>query len=71
VVRDDFSVNADDRFDEIDQAATDIEQSMQREFAALNSLVQTKLAAVERAQAEIVDRVAAAARRASKVPVTA
>jgi DnaK suppressor protein len=28
VVRDDFSVNADDRFDEIDQAATDIEQSM-------------------------------------------
>lgn len=28
VVREDFSVNADDRFDEIDQAATDIEQSM-------------------------------------------
>ena len=28
VVRDDFSVNSDDRFDEIDQAATDIEQSM-------------------------------------------
>jgi DnaK suppressor protein len=28
VVREDFSVNADDRFDEIDQAQTDIEQSM-------------------------------------------
>jgi DnaK suppressor protein len=28
VVREDFSVNSDDRYDEIDQAATDIEQSM-------------------------------------------
>ena len=28
VVREDFSVNADDRYDEIDQAAVDIEQSM-------------------------------------------
>jgi DnaK suppressor protein len=28
VVRDDFSVCADDRYDEIDQATTDIEQSM-------------------------------------------
>jgi len=28
VVREDFSVNSDDRFDEIDQATTDIEQSM-------------------------------------------
>jgi len=28
VVREDFGVNGDDRFDEIDQAATDIEQSM-------------------------------------------
>jgi len=28
VVREDFSVNTDDRFDEIDQASTDIEQSM-------------------------------------------
>jgi DnaK suppressor protein len=28
VVREDFSVNVDDRFDEIDQASTDIEQSM-------------------------------------------
>jgi DnaK suppressor protein len=28
VVREDFSVNTDDRFDEIDQATTDIEQSM-------------------------------------------
>src|SRR3569832_1491564 len=29
VVREDFSVCTDDRFDEIDQAAVDIEQSMQ------------------------------------------
>ncbi len=29
VVREDFSVCPDDRYDEIDQAATDIEQSMQ------------------------------------------
>ncbi len=28
VVRDDFSVCADDRYDEVDQATTDIEQSM-------------------------------------------
>jgi DnaK suppressor protein len=28
ILRDDFSVNADDRFDEIDQATTDVEQSM-------------------------------------------
>ena len=28
VVREDFSVNSDDRYDEIDQATTDIEQSM-------------------------------------------
>jgi len=28
VVREDFSVNSDDRYDEIDQAQTDIEQSM-------------------------------------------
>ncbi len=28
VVREDFSVNSDDRFDELDQATTDIEQSM-------------------------------------------
>jgi DnaK suppressor protein len=28
VLREDFSVNADDRYDEIDQATTDIEQSM-------------------------------------------
>ena len=28
VVRDDFGVNNDDRFDEIDQATTDVEQSM-------------------------------------------
>ena len=28
VVREDFSVNTDDRFDELDQASTDIEQSM-------------------------------------------
>jgi DnaK suppressor protein len=28
IVREDFGVNTDDRYDEIDQAATDIEQSM-------------------------------------------
>lgn len=28
VVREDFSVNEDDRYDEVDQAATDMEQSM-------------------------------------------
>ncbi len=28
IVRDDFSVNSDDRFDELDQATIDIEQSM-------------------------------------------
>lgn len=28
VVREDFSVSSDDRFDELDQASTDIEQSM-------------------------------------------
>lgn len=28
VVREDFQINGDDRFDEIDQAASDIEQSM-------------------------------------------
>jgi DnaK suppressor protein len=28
IVREDFGVNGDDRFDEIDQATTDIEQSM-------------------------------------------
>jgi DnaK suppressor protein len=28
VVREDFAVNADDRYDEIDQASSDIEQSM-------------------------------------------
>ncbi len=28
ILRDDFSVNSDDRYDEIDQATTDVEQSM-------------------------------------------
>jgi DnaK suppressor protein len=43
VVRDDFSVNADDRFDEVDQAATDIEQSMRMRLCNREALYIKKI----------------------------
>jgi DnaK suppressor protein len=43
IVRDDFSVNADDRYDEIDQATTDIEQSMRMRLRNRESLYVKKV----------------------------
>jgi DnaK suppressor protein len=43
VVREDFSVNADDRFDEIDQAQTDIEQSMRMRLCNREALYLKKV----------------------------
>jgi DnaK suppressor protein len=43
VVREDFSVNADDRYDEIDQAATDIEQSMRMRLCNREALYIKKI----------------------------
>ena len=43
IVRDDFSVNADDRYDEIDQATTDIEQSMRMRLRNRESLYLKKV----------------------------
>ena len=38
VIREDFSVNSDDRYDEIDQAATDIEQAMRMRLSNREAL---------------------------------
>jgi DnaK suppressor protein len=38
IVREDFGVNGDDRFDEIDQATTDVEQSMRMRLRNRESL---------------------------------
>ncbi len=43
VLRDDFSVNADDRFDEIDQATTDVEQSMRMRLCNRETLYLKKV----------------------------
>ena len=43
VVREDFSVNADDRYDEIDQATTDIEQAMRMRLCNREQLYLKKL----------------------------
>lgn len=43
VVRDEFSVNADDRFDEIDQATTDMEQSMRMRLCNRETLYLKKV----------------------------
>jgi DnaK suppressor protein len=43
VVREDFSVCADDRYDEIDQATTDIEQSMRMRLRNRESLYLKKV----------------------------
>ena len=43
VVREDFSVNTDDRFDEIDQAQTDIEQSMRMRLCNREALYLKKI----------------------------
>lgn len=43
VIREDFSVSADDRYDEIDQAATDIEQSMRMRLCNREVLYVKKL----------------------------
>lgn len=52
VVREDFSVNADDRFDEIDQATTDVEQSMRMRLNNRETLYLKKIdEAMERIEA--------------------
>jgi len=43
VLRDEFSVNADDRFDEIDQATTDMEQSMRMRLCNRETLYLKKV----------------------------
>ncbi|MDR3605968.1 MAG: TraR/DksA family transcriptional regulator [Oligoflexia bacterium] len=43
IVREDFSVNTDDRFDELDQATTDIEQSMRMRLRNRETLYIKKL----------------------------
>lgn len=43
VVREDFSVNSDDRFDELDQATSDIEQSMRMRLRNREALYLKKL----------------------------
>ena len=43
VVREDFSVNSDDRFDELDQATADIEQSMRMRLRNREALYIKKL----------------------------
>lgn len=43
VLRDDFSVNADDRFDEVDQATTDVEQSMRMRLCNRETLYLKKV----------------------------
>ena len=43
VVREDFSVNADDRYDEIDQATTDIEQAMRMRLCNREALYLKKV----------------------------
>jgi DnaK suppressor protein len=43
VIREDFSVNTDDRFDEIDQASSDMEQSMRMRLCNRESLYLKKV----------------------------
>lgn len=43
ILRDEFSVNADDRFDEIDQATTDVEQSMRMRLCNRETLYLKKV----------------------------
>jgi DnaK suppressor protein len=43
IVREDFTVNNDDRFDEVDQAQTDIEQSMRMRLRSRETLYIRKL----------------------------
>jgi DnaK suppressor protein len=43
IVREEFSVNSDDRFDEVDQATTDIEQSMRMRLRNRETLYTKKL----------------------------
>ncbi len=43
ILRDEFSVNADDRFDEIDQATTDMEQSMRMRLCNRETLYLKKV----------------------------
>lgn len=43
IVREDFSVNADDRYDEIDQATTDIEQAMRMRLCNREALYLKKV----------------------------
>jgi DnaK suppressor protein len=43
VVREDFSVNTDDRFDEVDQATTDVEQSMRMRLCNRETLYLKKV----------------------------
>lgn len=48
ILRDDFSMNADDRFDEIDQATTDMEQSMRMRLCNRETLYVKKVDAALR-----------------------
>lgn len=43
ILREEFSVNADDRFDEIDQATTDVEQSMRMRLCNRETLYLKKV----------------------------
>ena len=43
IIREDFGVNSDDRYDEIDQATTDMEQSMRMRLRNRESLYLKKL----------------------------
>ncbi len=43
VIREDFSVNMDDRYDEVDQATTDVEQSMRMRLRNRETLYLKKL----------------------------
>lgn len=43
IVREDFSINLDDRYDEVDQASTDVEQSMRMRLRNREALYLKKL----------------------------
>ena len=43
ILREDFSVNADDRYDELDQATTDVEQSMRMRLCNRETLYLKKV----------------------------
>ena len=57
VLRDDFSVNGDDRFDELDQATSDIEQSMRMAPKDARILIALKQTAATTANGALREKV--------------